>query len=57
MDYDMKVLLSLLAQAIARTETVEEAYSIIANAANVEGLLIPAYKEMRDKIQEMRKGN
>jgi len=50
MAYDTKVLLTLLAQAIAKTGSVKEAYMIVVRAANVEGVQLPSYEEM---IKEM----
>jgi len=55
MAYDTKVLLSLLAQAIVKAETVEEAYMIIARAANVEGVLLPPFAEMLAEIKKTGK--
>ena len=56
MAYETKVLLSTLAASISRAETIEEAYSVIVDAANVEGMQIPSYEEAKAKIEEMRKG-
>jgi len=45
MVYETKAILSLLARHIGNSKTVEEAYEAVVEAANVEGLEIPSYKE------------
>jgi len=52
MAYDTKVLLTLLAQAIAKTDSVKEAYMMVARAANVEGVQLPSYDEMVKEIEK-----
>ena len=51
MAYETKVLLSLLAEVAARTKA-KEVYEVIANAANVEGLIIPPYEKARGKLEK-----
>jgi len=55
MAYDTKALLSLIANAIAKSETLKEAYAAIMEAANVEGVSILSYEEAKEKIEELRK--
>ena len=54
MAYDTKVILSSLAQNIAKSETVEEAYMAVIESANVEGVQIPSYEEAIKKISTLR---
>ena len=51
MAYETKVILSLLAQRIFKSETIEEAYTAIVEAANVEGLQLPTYEERMKKTE------
>jgi|GEM_PF-715448 len=53
--YETKALLSLLANSIARAQSVKEAYSVIIEAANVEGVNLPTYKEKLEEIEELRR--
>jgi len=55
MAYDTKVLLSSLAQNVAKSETVEEAYLAIIQSANVEGVQLPTYDDAVKEIKELRK--
>jgi hypothetical protein len=50
--YETKVILTLLARHVGNAETLEEAYTIIAEAANVEGLLLPPYKEFKKENEK-----
>jgi len=52
MAYETKVILALLAQQIAQTESAREAYALIVRAANVEGLKLPDYDDMRKELEE-----
>ncbi|MCL2853081.1 MAG: hypothetical protein FWE20_08635 [Defluviitaleaceae bacterium] len=45
MAYETKVILALLAQQIGRAKSVREAYTVVAKAANVEGMILPPYDE------------
>ena len=51
MAYETKVILNLLAQQIARCETLEEAFVAVQLAANAEGLIIPSLKELREILK------
>ena len=51
MAYETKVILMLLAQQIARCESVKEAYDSIARAASVEGVKLPSYEEILATIK------
>ena len=55
MAYETKVILSLLAQQVAKAKSLEEAYMAIADAANVEGLSLPDYDEAQKKIAALEK--
>ena len=47
MAYETKVILALLARQIGNSETIEEAYTAIVEAANVEGVQLPTYEEFK----------
>jgi hypothetical protein len=47
MAYETKVILSLLARQVGNSETLEEAYTAIVDAANVEGVQLPSYEEFK----------
>ena len=53
MAFETKALLRLLASQVARAESLEEAYLIIAKAANVEGMQVPTYEEERAEIEQL----
>ena len=55
MSYETKVILDLIAQSVAKAETLKEAYNIIASAASVEGLQLPTYEDALKKIEEAKK--
>jgi len=46
MAYETKVLLILVAQQIAKSKTIEEAYAAVQMAANAEGVQLPPMDEM-----------
>ena len=52
MAFETKVLLSLLADAVAKTDNVKAAYEVIARAANVEGVQLPSYDEKRKQLKD-----
>jgi len=52
---DTKALLSLLADNVAKSKTLKEAYMSIMKAANVEGVAIKTYEEAIEEIEELRK--
>ena len=45
--YETKALLMALARIIARADTKEEIYEAVADIANVEGVVLKPYEEMR----------
>ena len=49
MAYETKVILRLLAKQVAKSETLEEAYNAIADAANAEGVIVPSYEDEKVK--------
>jgi len=57
MSYEKKVILKLMAKAVARAEDVEEAYEIIVEAANTEGLELPSYQDELSKIAKKKTKN
>jgi hypothetical protein len=52
MAYETKVILTLLSQQVAKAKTLKEAYTAIARAANVEGVKLPSYEELRKELEE-----
>ena len=50
MSYEIKVLLSLLADTALRTGS-KEMYAVIAKVANVEGVLLPPYGEAAKRLE------
>jgi len=55
MAYDTKAMFQLIADCIAKSQTVEEAYHSVMKAANVEGVSLITYGEALDEIQKIRK--
>ena len=55
MAYETKVILTLLAQQIAKSKSVEDAYAAVRMAANVEGLQLPVLDEMLKELGEEEK--
>jgi len=51
MAYETKVILKLLANHVARAESLEEVYIFIQDAANAEGLEVASYDEARKKLR------
>ena len=52
--YETKVILSFLSKCVARASSVEEAYECVAEAANVEGAILPNYNEFLKNLEEER---
>ena len=50
MAYETKVILRMLANQVALAETTEQAFEMIRSAAQVEGLTIPGYEEVRKEL-------
>ena len=53
MAYETKVILKALANQVAMAKNLKQAYSLIADAANAEGLDLPSYEETRLKIEKL----
>ena len=51
MAYETKVILTMIADAIARAKTTKEAYGFVVRAANAEGLSLPSYEEFKALIE------
>ena len=47
MAYETKVILMMLANQIAMAKTTKQAFEMVRSAAQVEGLVIPDYEELR----------
>ena len=47
MAYETKVILMMLANQVALAKTTKQAFEMIRSAAQVEGLTIPDYEEVR----------
>jgi hypothetical protein len=54
MALETKVLLKLIAHAVATAENLDEAYFAVQNAANVEGIDLPSYEDYRKEIKKLR---
>ena len=54
MAYETKVIMSLLARQIGNSATIEEAYTAIVEAANVEGLKLPSYSEFKKEQEKLK---
>jgi len=52
MAYETKVILTMIAEAIARAKTVKEAYGFVVRAANAEGLKLPTYEEFKEILEQ-----
>jgi len=50
MAFETKVILTLLAERIATAETLKEAYNAVQRAANVEGVQLPEYEDIRKEL-------
>ena len=54
MALETKVILSLLLTGVSKSESLEEAYNVVADAARVEGLKVFPYDEIKKQIKEVR---
>ena len=52
MAYETKVILTSLANHLAKCDTVEEVYKIVQDMANVEGVVLPSIEEKRKQLSE-----
>jgi hypothetical protein len=57
MAYDTKLIIRLIADNIAKSESLREAYDSVVEAANIEGVKLPNYKEAREEIERKRADN
>ena len=55
MAYETKVILALIAQQIGRAKTIKEAYTLVVQAANIEGFQLPSYEEFSRELEELQK--
>jgi len=53
--FETKAFLASLANNIARAQSTKEAYTIIVESANVEGVHLPSYEEKLAEIEALRK--
>jgi len=51
MAYETKVILTMIAEAIARAKTMKEAYGFVVRAASVEGITLPPYEEFKSQLE------
>jgi len=54
MAYDTKAMFSLIANNIAKSKTLSEAYAAVMEAANVEGVNLPTYEEKIAELEKIR---
>jgi hypothetical protein len=50
--YETKVILTLLAEQAAKAKSTKEVYNAIRSAANVEGVQLPTFEELKEKLSE-----
>ena len=55
MAYETKVILRMLANQVALAETTEQAFEMIRSAAQVEGVAIPEYDQVRKELKAKKK--
>ena len=55
MAYETKVILTMLANDVVKSKSLEEVYNFIAKAASVEGLNLPTYAEAKKEFKESKK--
>jgi hypothetical protein len=55
--YETKVILKLLADSIARAESIEEAYSYVSRAASAEGMTLPSFEDCVKEIKQLKKND
>ena len=51
--YETKLIVKQMLEIIAGANTLEAAYTAIANSAKEEGVTLPSYKEKRDEIKKL----
>jgi len=51
MAFETKVILSMIIQLIAKSDTIKDAYNSVSMASKVEGLDFPLYEEMLEKLR------
>ena len=51
MAYETKVILRSLANQIALAKTTKQAFEMVRTMAQVEGLAIPAYEEVKAELE------
>ena len=49
---ETKMLVSLMARYIARADSLKDAYEAVMDMGNVEGVIIPSYEAMLEKIEK-----
>ena len=52
---ETKVILALLSQQIGRAKTIKEAYTLVVQAANIEGFQLPSYEEFQKELEELQR--
>jgi hypothetical protein len=51
MAYESKALLASVAQIMAKSKTMEEAYKAISQIANVEGVILKPFQELKKDLE------
>jgi hypothetical protein len=57
MAYESKILLASLAKIAAKAETAEEVYEAIAEIANIEGVILKPYHEIKQASKSAKEEN
>ena len=47
---ETKMLVSLIARYIAKSDDLKDAYNAVMHMANVEGVALPSYEEMLEEV-------
>ena len=53
MALETKVILTLVLQQVGLSDSVKQAYELVAAAANVEGINAPTYEEFLEKMGKL----
>ena len=54
-EYETKLIVKLLAEVVARSKSVKEAYNAITCAAKDDDMELPSYEEKIREIEEARR--
>ena len=55
MEYNLKVILNLIANYTAKADSLEEVYNYVASAAGVDGTKMPSFGEAKAELAKLDK--